>query len=231
MTAAASTESSPPESPRIINSVTELARQVDAYVARGYPTLAGLDEAAFRALFVTLQAPLSKAEAAGLDLSVTENRVPFVAVVSDVLVSPESRVPMLRAGWGKKEGILDRNFGENGLALYRPVDGLEVPPAPVYLLLGVERGDEFKNVKPLNAIPVIAQRDRTALTIAEGLSFNAAYPGMLIKNHCFMLAGSHEGNRRVPAIWISQGVPKLGWCFQGVEHTWLGIASAHGRAT
>lgn len=217
------------DAPHVIHPAAELARQVDAYVAMGYPALAGLEVAAFRALFEPLTGPLADAVTAGLDLSVTDGRVPFVAVVADAVISPELRVPMLRAGRGKKEGILDRNYGENGLAPYRAVDGLGVPAAPVYLLLDVERGDEFKNVKPINATPVIADRGRTVLTIAEGLSFNAAYPDQLIKNHCFMLAGSHEGNRRVPAIWISKGAPKLGWCFQGVEHTWLGIASAGRR--
>ena len=150
-------------------------------------------------------------------------------MVNDSVISPELRVPMLRVGGGKKEGILDRNYGENGLAAYRAIDGLGVPESPVYLLLDVQRGDEFKNIKPMNATPVIAGRGRTVLTITEGLSYNAAFPDKLIKNHCFMLAGSHEGNRRVPAIWISAGTPKLGWCFQGVEHTWLGIASAASR--
>lgn len=220
-----SSTAEPPVKPTV-----ELARQVDAYVALGYPALAHLTEDAFRSLFDALAKPIADAVAAGLDLAVTENRVPFVAVVPDALVSPELRVPMLRAGRGKKPGILDRNYGENGLAPYRVVDGLDIPDSPVYLLLDVQRGDEFKNVKPMNATPVIAERGRTVLTIAEGMSFNAAFPDKLVKNHCFMLAGSHEGNRRVPAIWISNGAPKLGWCFQGVEHTWLGVASAARRA-
>ena len=109
------------------------------------------------------------------------------------------------------------------------MDGIVLPNAPVYLLTDVDRGDEFLNQKPRDALPVIAERGRTPLTIAEGLSFNAVFPELLIKNHCFMLAGSHEGNKRVPAIWIAPTGPKLGWCFQGVEHTWLGIASAGGR--
>lgn len=219
------------ESPATIavDAQAELTRQVNAYVALGYPALANLSEDDFRALFTSLIDPLTKAVAGGLDVSVADARVPFVAVVTDAVVGSESRVPLLRAGAGKKAGILDRNYGEKGIGHYRPIDGLEVPEAPVYLLLDLERGDEFKNVKPRDAAPVIAERGRTPLTIAEGLSFNAVYPDKLVKNHCFMLAGSHEGSKRVPAIWISQGAPKLGWCFQGVEHTWLGIASAAGR--
>ena len=44
---------------------------------------------------------------------------------------------------------------------------------------------------------------------------------------------------RTPALWISngtgrdgrerKGAPKLGWCWWGNRHTWLGIASCQGR--
>jgi hypothetical protein len=30
----------------------------------------------------------------------------------------------------------------------------------------------------------------------------------------------------VPAFWISERAPKLGWCWDGNPHTWLGVASA-----
>ncbi|HZI97726.1 MAG TPA: DUF5701 family protein, partial [Actinomycetales bacterium] len=61
----------------------------------------------------------------------------------------------------------------------------------------------------------------------------------LERNRCFMLAGSRCGDRRVPALWISsgtgkdgtanRGAPKLGWCWAGNRHTWLGHASAGSR--
>ncbi len=45
---------------------------------------------------------------------------------------------------------------------------------------------------------------------------------------------------RTPAVWISNGTgrdgaarrnaPKVGWCWSGNRHTWLGFASATGRA-
>ena len=214
----------------IATALAELERQVDAYIALGYPALAGLDEQAFRDLFAPLAAPLADAVNAGLEPAVGGHRVPFVAVVTDALIDPTARVPLLKASGSDKAGILDRNYGEVGIAPYRPIDGLGLPNAPIYLLIDVDRGDEFLNVKPRDALPVIAGRGRTPLTIAEGLSFNAVFPDLLVKNHCFMLAGSHEGNKRVPAVWISAGTPKLGWCFQGVEHTWLGVASAASRA-
>ena len=30
-------------------------------------------------------------------------------------------------------------------------------------------------------------------------------------------------------MWISERAPKLGWCWDGNPHTWLGIASAGAR--
>jgi hypothetical protein len=33
----------------------------------------------------------------------------------------------------------------------------------------------------------------------------------------------------VTAIWISKGAPKLGWCWAGNPHTWLGSASCAKR--
>jgi hypothetical protein len=44
---------------------------------------------------------------------------------------------------------------------------------------------------------------------------------------------------RTPALWLSngsgrdgterRGAPKVGWCWAGNRHTWLGFASAAGR--
>ncbi|MET4659613.1 hypothetical protein ABID80_003331 [Streptomyces sp. PvP037] len=55
------------------------------------------------------------------------------------------------------------------------------------------------------------------------------FPEILVKNKCFCLGGSRSGDRRVPAIWISRHAPKLGWCWEGNPHTWLGMASAGSR--
>ena len=68
---------------------------------------------------------------------------------------------------------------------------------------------------------------------------------MLERNHCFMTIGSrlrkasNTIDARTPAIWISNGTgrdgatnrdaPKVGWCWAGNRHTWLGFASAATR--
>ncbi|MFW7413567.1 DUF5701 family protein [Demequina sp. SO4-18] len=203
-----------------------LDRQIDAQVEAGLADLAGLHEEDFRGLFAPLRDAASELPQAA---DVRAGFLPYVAVVSDSLIASELRVPGMRLPGSAKEGILDRNHGNDGLAPYRAREDVAVPAADAYLLVAVERGDKFRDVAPRDALPVIAGRDRTPLTIAEGLSIMATHPEFLVKNHCFMLAGSTRGDKRVPALWISAGAPKLGWCFQGVPHSWLGVASARER--
>lgn len=203
-----------------------LDHQIDSYAAAGLPALAGLREGAFRALFEPL-----RTTAAGLPQAAdaTAGSLPYLAVVSDELIDPAARVPGLRLPGSSKAGILDRNHGDDGLTPYRSRDEMPVPDAGVYLLIDIDRGDEWRDVPPRDARPAIESRGRTALTIAEGLSLLTAHPGVLRTNHCFMLAGSTRGDKRVPALWISNRAPKLGWCFEGVPHSWLGVASARER--
>lgn len=200
-----------------------LRDQTDRLVELGYPALAGLDEAAFRARVEPL--------AAGLDeLFLDEpGRVPLVLVVTRDLVRPEDTVPLLRLAGGTRPGVVDRNHAEGDLATYHPLPELGVPAAPAYLLLGVERGEEFCGVRPEEALPVIRGRGRTPLTIDEGIALVTHAPHLLEPNRCFMLSGSRRGDRRVPALWISERAPKLGWCWDGNPHSWLGVASAAGR--
>jgi hypothetical protein len=202
-------------------------RQVQRLVELGYPRLGGLDEPAFRALL----APLAE-RAAG-----TRERddVPFVVVVTRELVRPEDTVPLLRLAGGRKPGVVDCNHADGDLATYHPLPelGLDVleggRPPRAYLLTGIQRGEEFCNVRPEDALPVIRLRGRTPLTIDEGIAVVTHAPDLLAKNKCFMLSGSRRDDRRVPAMWISQGAPKLGWCWDGNPHGWLGVASAGGR--
>jgi uncharacterized protein DUF5701 len=146
------------------------------------------------------------------------------------VVDPERTVPLLRlAPRGTRPGILDRNHGEAGLAPYRPVEQVVLPRPDAYLLLDVDRGEEFRGVRPEEALPVVLGRGRTPLTIEEGIAVVTHTPELLEKNRCFMLSGSRRGDRRVPAMWISERAPKLGWCWDGNPHDWLGVASAGSR--
>ncbi|GAA1431498.1 DUF5701 family protein [Microlunatus lacustris] len=135
----------------------------------------------------------------------------------------------LRLTGRREPGVLDRNHGVDGLVPYRPIAEVGPPPARVHALVGVERGEEFCGVPPQDALPVILGRGRTPLTIPEGIALVRAFPAMLEKNRCFMLSGSRRGDRRVPALWITGRSPKLGWCWDGNPHSWLGVASTAAR--
>jgi hypothetical protein len=202
-------------------------QQVDRLLSLGYPRLAGLSEPDFADRLEPLR---SSAEAlAGED---TPSLVPFVLVVTRDLVSPYDTVPLLHLTGSDKPGRVDQNHGEGDLDGYHPVEGCQ-PPGAAYLLVGVERGEEFCNVRPEDATRTIRERGRTPLTTDEGIALVTQVPPVLEKNKCFMLAGSRRsamvGDRRVPALWISERAPKLGWCWDGNPHTWLGTASAAAR--
>ncbi len=95
----------------------------------------------------------------------------------------------------------------------------------------VDRGSDLCNVRPNDALTTILRRGRTPLTIAEGIALVTHHRHLLVKNHCFSLTGSRCGDKRVPAVWISNRAPKLGWCWAGNPHTWLGTASCSGRVS
>jgi hypothetical protein len=102
----------------------------------------------------------------------------------------------------------------------------------------------MRNWSPNEALPAILARGRTPLTVNEGISWLLQEPKVLEANHCFMTIGSRRPrgatlDARTPAIWISNGTgrdgparrraPKIGWCWAGNRHTWLGFASARSR--
>jgi hypothetical protein len=126
---------------------------------------------------------------------------------------------------------------------FTPVTPL--PESPVYLVDDLDRGDDLANWSPDEAGPAIASAGRTALTLTEGLHWLMQHPAVLERGHCFMTIGSRKRkatgalDTRAPAIWISNGTgrdgadrrdaPKVGWCWAGNRHTWLGFASASAR--
>ncbi|MFJ9637565.1 DUF5701 family protein [Streptomyces sp. NPDC101178] len=129
--------------------------------------------------------------------------------------------------------------------LFTPLEDLALPDAPLYLLTGIDRGDQMANWSPNEALPVLGEQGRTPLVLTEGIHWVLQQPPALERNHCFMTIGSRlrKANgaldARTPAIWISNGTgrdggerrnaPKVGWCWAGNRHTWLGFASATGR--
>jgi len=86
------------------------------------------------------------------------------------------------------------------------------------------------NVTPDDALESIISKGRSPLTIDEGLALVTQYPEVLESRNAFSILGSRCGDRRVPALWLSKGRPRLGWCWAGNPHSWLGSASCGGRA-
>jgi hypothetical protein len=127
-----------------------------------------------------------------------------------------------------------------------PIDTSVPPTSPLYLVHDISRGDEMADWSPDEALPTMAAAARTPLTLVEGLHWVLQQPEALARNHCFMTIGSRlrkpDGtlDPRTPALWISNGTgrdgssrrnaPKVGWCWAGNRHTWLGFASAARRS-
>ncbi|WP_232835811.1 DUF5701 family protein [Actinocorallia populi] len=211
-----------------LDAGAEFDRQVRGLVEAGFPSAAGLGEAEFRALVTPLR---EQAVALGArECDPAAGRVPFVLVLTREVVAVEEAMRLTVLRGGREPGFVDRSFEPGSLERFTATKEVRLPGDPkAYLLVGVERGEEFCGVVPQEALDAIAARGRTALTIEEGIALLALFPQVLVKNKCFSLGGSRCGDRRVPAIWISRRAPKLGWCWVGNPHTWLGMASAAGR--
>ncbi|MGK5169819.1 DUF5701 family protein [Geodermatophilus sp. CPCC 205761] len=128
---------------------------------------------------------------------------------------------------------------------FAPIADVDLPPGPVYLVEGLDRGDAMANWSPDEALPAVTGAGRTPLTLGEGVQWVLQAPEVLDRNHCFMTIGSRRRrpngtlDARTPALWLSNGTgrdgrerrdaPKVGWCWAGNRHTWLGFASAQRR--
>jgi uncharacterized protein DUF5701 len=128
---------------------------------------------------------------------------------------------------------------------FTPIPTVKVPDQPLYLLHDLDRGDDMLNWSPDEALPAITTLGRSPLTISEGISWLLQKPEVLERNHCFMTIASRKSQNqkldaRTPAIWISGGTgrdgkanknaPKVGWCWAGNRHTWLGFATTRHRS-
>ena len=108
---------------------------------------------------------------------------------------------------------------------------VDVPDGPVYAVVGVERGEEFCGVRPAEAAVTHRGPRPEHAHDRGGAGLPARVPEALEKNKCFHTGASRGTDRRVPALWISDRAPHLGWCWENNHHTWLGVASAEGRVT
>ena len=116
------------------------------------------------------------------------------------------------------------------LDAFVPIAAVELPAAPAYVAIDVDLGAASRNVRPEDALRDILAAGRSPLTLDEGIALMLQQPEAIARNWGFSMAGSRRGDQRVPAFWISEGRPKLGWCWDRNPHTWLGTASCAGRA-
>jgi hypothetical protein len=193
----------------------EFDRQVDALVTAGLPAWRDLADECFRAWLEPLRdlLPTLPRETAG---------IPFVVVV------PDAPVRQVLAAARTVGGAGFSTMDDDDLDRFAPLPELLVPATP-YLLLDVDTGPGTLNQPPAAAAAGITAAGRTPLTLAEGVAVLVSDPGVLRSRNCFSLLGSRAGDKRVPALWVSARRPRLGWCYQGAPHTWLGTASCAGR--
>jgi hypothetical protein len=201
----------------------EFDRQLNNLVQKGYPQAAGMSVEQFlkyiqplRETILTLALP---------EVVLEMGCLPFVIVIGSDWVTTEQAMALAeregKTGFINMYPVEPRSF--------KPIDGVLIPCEKAYLLLNIDRGKDTLNMTPDDALKIINKRVRSPLTIDEGVAIITQHPDFLKKNNCFSLLGSRRGDRRVPALWISEGRPRLGWCWAGNPHTWLGSASCSGR--
>ena len=208
-----------------LDAGAELDRQIEALLKARYPDQSGRSEDEFLELVEPLR-PLVLARAAKL-APPTADRVPFVLVTGPDLIPAGAAMEL--TDLDGRTGFAD--FDAADIARFDPIPGLGAPNAGAWVVLDVDRGSDLRNVTPTEALGTITSRGRSPITVAEGVALITQHPRLLEKNHCFSLVGSRCGDKRVPAIWISKRAPKLGWCWAGNSHTWLGSASCSARLT
>lgn len=199
-----------------------LDEQVSRLVDLDYHALVGLSAPEFRKQVEPLSS-FVPADSSGLDVGT--GRAGCVLVVSCPAAPASRTLPrIVRGGISAVERLYPRDPG-----FFRPIPGLGIPAGDAYLLLDIDRGDDTLGMVPTQAHAHLAARSRLPLTIEEGIALLTFYPDFLQPNRCFMMLGSRGGDKRVPALWLSGKQPKLGWCWEGNPHTWLGFISCTAR--
>ena len=223
MAAACSGDVTPRVHPR-----SPLAEQVERLINAGVPEFAGITAEELRA------------HARALPDIPGDDRA--LVAVHPSLLSPDRLATLMRRD-GKAGFVV---VGMTDLAGFTPTDDVHVPDAPLYLVEDVTRDDDMLGWTPSAAHAELSVRGRTPLTVSEGISWLLQEPGMLEPGKFFMCISSRKPKKgggldsRTPALWISggtgrdgtenRGAPKVGWCWANNHHTWLGFASAAGRA-
>ncbi|AKJ11192.1 hypothetical protein ABB07_14515 [Streptomyces incarnatus] len=217
-----------PAASSVLPLLPPLSAQAERLIELGVHEIAGVPAEELRGFAAAAGA------AAGCDggalLAVHPDRAPASALA-----------PLLRRDG--KPGFVVTDMDD--VDLFAPLDTVVLPDTPLHLLTGLDRGDTMANWSPAEALPALTAESRTPLLLTEGIHWVLQQPTVLERNHCFMTIGSRLRkpggalDARTPALWISNGTgrdgrerrdaPKVGWCWAGNRHTWLGFASAAGR--
>ena len=188
----------------------EAQKQLDRIVALGYPDVADMSAAAFRAL----ARPLIRA------LEDSDLGTQILLVPTRELVSPESLIA--RTSINRMAGFT--TMPPRDIASFLPQDGFEPPEGPFYLVVEPHTGTCYINREPDVARKLIDSDERLPLTLEEGLAIATQHPEWLLEKNGFNLLGSRSADGRVPSIWMSQNAPRLGAVWPNSRHTWLGNA-------
>lgn len=234
-----------PAPTRLLPALPSLSLQIDRLVELGVHDIAGLATSELRTAvedwgpertdaLLAIDPQLAPASALTPLLRLQGGSKPGF-VVSD-MTDVDEFAPVID-GFAEGDGELAHDGGPAGEG------GL--PATRLYLVHDPLRGEELENWTPNEALPVIRSRSRSPLLLTEGIMWALQQPEVLERGHCFMTIGSRlkkangQYDSRTPALWISNGTgrdgasnrdaPKVGWCWWGNRHTWLGIASAARR--
>jgi hypothetical protein len=199
-------------------SSREFDRQTKRLLDLGYAEAAGLSAYDFTARLEPLREHLP-----GLRGSVAT--LPFIIVLNEP--RPPAGEAIARIRLNGKQG--HTSMAPSDIESFRTIEGIHVPDGFAYLVLEVSTGAETLNVTPDDAAGIIAKSERSPLTLGEGIALLAHFPDIMEGHNAFSMLGSRCGDRRVTALWMSKGRPRLGWCWAGNPHTWLGSASCARR--
>jgi hypothetical protein len=161
-----------------------------------------------------------------------ESARPAEPLARSVLTASRDVVPVaVAAARVERRGrpVVLGHLTPDDLDTFLPIDAVTLPDAPAYLAVDVDLGAGSRNVRPEDALHDILEAGRSPLTLDEGIALVLQQPEAIARNWGFTMAASRRGDQRVPAFWISEGRPKLGWCWDRNPHTWLGTASCSGR--
>jgi len=198
----------------------EFDRQVGNLVKLGYPDLIGRSSDDLLDLLEPLRGRAVEREIE----PPTPARVPFVIVLSARIAKPTETMPLTT--YNGRSGFIARDTKD--IDEFPTHESVKLPAGDAWLIFDVDRGTQTLGAKPEEARPRFARAGRSPLTIGEGIAFLTQFPESLEKNNCFQLPGT-QLDRRVPGLWISDRAPKLGFCWAGNRHTWLGHASCAER--